>query len=163
MKIKPVRRTIYLWRKANITDLKKTCEKFSQEFIQKYTTASPIEDMWNNIKYCLTEMQGKFVPSKTSSVRHHQPWISSEVKKVSRRKKRSFKKYKRTGKFRDLVRYNELKLTSRKTCRAAFNNYLNNMIEQTEDSNHKRFWAIIKGRRENTGIAPLKNIQGVTY
>ena len=49
------------------------------------------------------------VPSKMTTTRYNQPWITCELKQLARKKKLAFKKAKMTRKAKDTKRYNSLK------------------------------------------------------
>ena len=84
-------------------------------------------------------------------------------KRLSRKKKCSYDKARRTGNAKDLQRYKHLKQLSTEACRRAYNGYITNIISPDSTENPKRFWGFIKGlRTENTGIAPLKDSTGMT-
>ena len=67
-----------------------TLGSFTSSFTQTFTIDSSIHTMWYNIKSNLTDLQEQHVPSKFTTTRFHQPWITSEVKRITRRKQRSY-------------------------------------------------------------------------
>ena len=62
-------------------------------------------EMWFDIKSELITILDNGVPSKVSSTRVNQPWITRSVKRLTRRKKRSFNKARKTKKDKDFQRY----------------------------------------------------------
>ena len=93
--------------------------------------------MWTFIKTHLLKLQDQHVPSKQSSTRYSQSWINREVKRLSRKKKRSFDKARRTGNAKDLRRYKHLKQLSTEACRWANNSYITNIISPDSTENPK--------------------------
>ena len=91
---RPVKRKILLWNKANQSDLESDCKAFQQNFLKDYNTDSPVNLIWNCIKNNLISLMDKHIPTKVASSRHNQPWITSELKRLTRRKKRSYNKQK---------------------------------------------------------------------
>jgi hypothetical protein len=74
---------------------------------------------------------------------------------MTRRKKRSFDKARRTKKKSDIARYRKLKSATPKKCRKAFKDYVENIIDPDLSSNPKRFWSFTKSKRcESTGLSP---------
>ena len=57
---------------------------------QSYTIDSSIHTMWHNIKSNLIDLQEQHVPSKLTTTRFHQPWITTEIKRITRRKQRAY-------------------------------------------------------------------------
>jgi hypothetical protein len=142
--------------------LRRGCTELATTFCQTFNATSPIQDMWTFIKTHLLKLQDQHVPSKQST-RYSQSWINREVKSLSRKKKCSYDKARRTGNAKDLRRYKHLKQLSTEACRRAYNSYITNIISPDSIENPKRFWGFIKGlRTENTGIAPLKDSTGMT-
>ena len=57
--------------------------------------------MWGSVKSKLFEVMDMLVPSKIATTRHNQPWITREVKRLSRQKQRAYTKAKRSGREQD--------------------------------------------------------------
>nr|XP_054763097.1 uncharacterized protein LOC129269612 [Lytechinus pictus] len=70
---KPVKRKIYLWKRAEVRQMKEKCISFSKSFTSRFNSDSSISDMWLSIKSNLLDIQDQHVPSKMSSVRYNQP------------------------------------------------------------------------------------------
>ena len=127
---------------------------------------TPIDQLWDKIHKKLNETMNKHVPSRLKSSRFDQPWINQKIKKMSRRKKKYFKKARSTNLEDDWTKYRRLKKETRTECKKAFSSYINNVICETEeDSKHtnKRFWSYVKAlKKDSSGVAPLKR-DGITY
>ena len=100
-----------------------------------------------------------------TSQRFDQPWISPEVKRFARRKKRYHSRAikLRTAEARD--KFKAAKREVQSECRKAYFSYINSMItgDETEPGNLKRFWSFIKSKKcDNSGVAPLKR-DGVAH
>ena len=76
------------------------------------------------------------------------------TKRICRRKASAFRKARQSKKSRDWERYSILKLTTLKTCREAYNNYLiKTLISDPNDNN--RLGALIKSKQhDHLGVAP---------
>ncbi|XP_072018346.1 uncharacterized protein [Amphiura filiformis] len=161
---KPVKRKIYLWKQANICDMKRNCLTFQLQFTSTYDVNSCVHKMWIDIQTALINILDNGVPSKMSSTRINQPWITSKVKRLTRQKKRSFVKARKTRKSKDFERYRQLKKTTRSACKSAYSEYINNIISPDSTANPKRFWGFINSKKcDNSGVSPLKASNGVTY
>ena len=113
---KPTQRKIYLWKKANIKDLTAALD-FQKEFVDKYSVTDSIQQVWTDIKKTnIIKMIDNHVPTKMSTKRFNQPWITTEVKRKARQKKRSNNKARKT------------KDMSKKTCKKAYTEYINSNI-----------------------------------
>ena len=161
---KPIQRKIYLWKKADPNRQEDMARSLNEEFHLKFNFQSSINEMWNFIKTGLHKIMEDTVPSKLSSTRYHQAWITREVKQLSRRKKRSYVKAMKTKRRADINRYHQIKRATERKCKEAYKDFIENMISPDLTSNPKRFWGFIKSRRcESVGVAPLKDTDGLTY
>ncbi|XP_072042006.1 uncharacterized protein [Amphiura filiformis] len=161
---KPVPHKIFLWKNANIDNMKEECLVFQNQFTTKYTTSSPIQPMWADIKTCLLNILDRGVPSKVATTRYNQPWITKQVKRLTRQKTRSFNKARHSKKPKDFERYKVLKTTCRSACKKAYNDYVTNIISPESSSNPKRFWSFINSKKcDNAGVSPLKASNGISY
>ena len=65
--------------------IKEIISQFSDDFLSKYSLSTPVEVLWNEFKQmcfkCLAQ-----VPSKLSSTNTKQPWVTSHIKCLSRKK-----------------------------------------------------------------------------
>ena len=94
------------------------------------------------------------VPSKLTSSKNHQPWITTETKRTLRRKQRWFKRMKNCHSEKNRKKYRDLKRGSQRLCRQAHANYLNELT--SEDKNNKKLFSYIRGKRkEDVGISDL--------
>ena len=93
---------------------------------EKFSLDSAINEMRDFFKSNILKILQESVPSKMSSSRFSQPRINRTVKQMTRRKKRSFDKAKRTKKKSDIARYRKLKSATQKECRKAYKDYVEN-------------------------------------
>lgn len=161
---KPVRRKIFLWKRVKNMDMREECAVFQEQFLDQYSPESKVQDMWRDIKDFLLQLMDKHVPSKMSTTRFNQPWITTAIKRMSRRKKRSFLKARDSGTAEDFSRYRRLKKECTSACKEAYNKYLTDIISPDATANPKRFWSFINSKRcDSVGVAPLKCPDGLTY
>ena len=104
-----VRRKIWLWSKADVPSMKPDMNAFSDEFTDKHSFKADIDSMWSQFSSKCTQIMTSFIPSKLSSARFSRPWINRDLKRLSRTKKRAYKKARTSNKKSDLNRYKQLK------------------------------------------------------
>ena len=92
---KPPRRSILLWNKADESNIKSEACEFSKEFLLNFKNEKNIDKLWDHLRLNLLDIINKNVPSKISSAKRHQPWITSETKRILRKKQRWFNKAKK--------------------------------------------------------------------
>lgn len=154
---KPSKHKIFMWNRANIGSIKDQISAEIAEFTTTYNSESPVNDMWKALK-ALIENAMLSVPSKYTSSRYSQPWITQKCKRLSRRKKRAYKRAKKSSKPADWDRFKKLTNECRKACKSAFNNFVKNCVSPDGVNNPKKLFRFIKSRKcENDGVAPLRD------
>ena len=154
VKTKPQRRKILLWKQVDIENLKPDVLDFSTKLTSQYSADNDVNILWDSLKEFTSNLLDEKVPSKMTSARFGQPWINRKIKRISRRKKRAYKKAKLSRSDKDIQRYKQLQKESQFECRKAYNGYVNDVV--TSD-NSKKLYSFIKGKRcDSSGIAPLK-------
>jgi len=157
-KPKPVRRKIYLWKKADIYKIKEDLESFGNTF--RNIGKRDIESLWQALKDAIQNTIDKRVPSKMTQGRHTHPWINTTIRRKINRKQKAHKKARKTKKKRDVDRYKRLQQEVQYEVRQANKKYMEDVSTDYKE-NSKKFWSFIKSKgQEWTGVAPLKNKMG---
>ena len=92
--------------------------------------------------------------SKMASSRFSQPWFTRDIKQPNHRKKRAYVRARSSKTLKDFERYDKIKKSSTETCKAAYNDFITNIISPDSSSNPKRFYGFIKSKKiENHGVA----------
>ena len=119
--------------------------------------------MWDNIKSNLTALHEQHAPSKFTTTRFHQPWITTEIKRITRRKQRTYNRC--TNKpttSREHRKYRELQKQTKQLYISAYNIYTNYLISPDNSTNPKRLYIYIKHQRnDQSGIQQLQDTDGV--
>ena len=134
---------------------------FSDSFTSEYTTDTDINTLWSTFKTFCSFSIDSCVPSKMTSSRFHQPWINIKTKRLSRRKKRAYRRAKKSGNPEDVTRYKQLQKDTQYQFKKAYNSYVNNMV--SEGSSAKKLYSFINGKRcESSGVSVLKG-DGISH
>ena len=72
--------------------MKEDMNSFSDEFIGKYSIEADVDTMRTEFSSKFTQLMTDYIPSKLSTARFSLPWINRNLKRLSHRKKRSYKK-----------------------------------------------------------------------
>lgn len=152
---KPVRHKIFLWKKADMSRIRSEISAFGTLFTEENSISTDVDTLWMQLKSELHRVLDTLVPSKFTSTRFSQPWINSNIKALSRRKNRAYKKAHRSKKTKDWSRYKNIKKSMQRECRSTYHTYISDMLSN-EGGKPKRFWSYIKNTRcDSTGVAPL--------
>ena len=100
-------RKIYLCKQADLDDMNLQVKAFYDSFTSEYTPDTDINTLWSSFKKFCSGAIDSCVPSKMFSLRFHQPWINNTTKRLSRRKKRAYRRAKKSGKLEDVTRYKQ--------------------------------------------------------
>ena len=111
------KRKIYLWKKANTEELHTGMQNFANQFTARYTTDTDINTLWNIFAEESPQLMNAHIPTKWTSERYSQVWINGDIKRLSRRKKRTYNRAKKTGKKKDWDRFHQLKRQTQTTCK----------------------------------------------
>ena len=149
--LKPARnkatsRKVNIWKRADIPSMITDAEQMNIDFHEKYTIESTVEEMWDYISTSLLKIMEDNVPTKMSSTRIHQSWITGDIKRLSRRKKKAFVKVRATRNPKDFERYQKLKNQTKKACRQAHATYLHNTISEDLSRIQRSFGDISRER-----------------
>ena len=149
------KRTVHIWSRANIPLLKEELKTACAQFCTKYEEGNfPIDIMWDDFKSIVNNIMTK-IPTKNLSQRFNQPWINRKCKRLSRRKRRLYKRAQRTRLTSDWTKFRQVVNECKKQCRKARDKYINENILDSTDT--KCFYKYIKHKqKDNITVAPLK-------
>ena len=153
---KKATRRIPVWTKADWDAMKKEASSFCETFLQSYSNRS-VEENWQMFKGKMKTILDN-VPSKLSSTRYNLPWLTTEVKRMIRKKKRAYNKAK-NGNEIHRAKFKRLQNATRDALRKSHWNYVNSMLQEGIDTgDNKKFWRYMKAQRQDSqGVAPLKD------
>ena len=118
--------------------------------------------IWGDFKDMCHQAISNNVPSKLTTTRFSQPWINRNVKRLSRRKKKAYRRAQQTNSSKDMEKYKNLQKETQFHCRKAYNNYVEDIVSG-EDSNPKKLWSFVKAKKcDGSGISPLRS-NGVAH
>ena len=149
-------RTVYQFKKGNMTQLKSEIMNFKNTFLQNYKN-STIEQNWKEFKTSITEIINKNIPRKTMSDRHDVPWVTKDIKRRIRQKQRLYNKAKKSKNDGDWARFKMARRCIKQDIKTAHDQYLCNILNISEPTNHNKIWSYVKKqRKDSVGIPPLK-------
>ena len=117
---KPIRRRIHLWKKANMEIVRNRITTFSTSFHEQYSSETPVQEMWSAFPSEIQNIMTDLVPSKWSTTRYNQPWVTTAIKRLARRKKKAYKKFRASRNNKDKTRFDRLKQEMQRVTRQAF-------------------------------------------
>ena len=117
-----------------------------QHFLSTHSPSTSVDIFWNDfMSICNTCMA--LVPTKLSSTKHHQPWINSCIKRLTRKKQRAYNHARATNTEYDWAKYKDIKRQCQYECRKSFNQYISNLINPNSNAVPKCCSHILKVKK----------------
>ena len=92
------RRKVYLYQKGDYKSTRKDAFEFGNEkYFNGYADTRSVQENFNLITSLIQDSADKHIPSKTCRSVSSVPWITSEIRKTSRRRNKTNAKAKKTG------------------------------------------------------------------
>jgi hypothetical protein len=160
-------RKVYLFQKMNTCQMKTDAKVFMEDFKQKQNTTNQtdVNSNWQDLKSCINDMLDKHVPQKAVKQRWDVPWMTREVKRLIRKKRRIYNMCKKYDTISNWTKFKKIRKTVQKCMQRAKNDYLMSLLEQNESNRAndemnpsigKKFWTHVKSvKRDGCGIATL--------
>ncbi|MCG8079022.1 MAG: endonuclease/exonuclease/phosphatase family protein, partial [Candidatus Thiodiazotropha taylori] len=158
-------RKIPLYKKADWESMRQDVRQIHSQVEEMERSGIGVDEMWNAFQQGLESSIGKHIPHKTARNKDGLPWMTTELKKLLKKKDRLYKKKKKSGDPKHIEEFKALKHLVQKMSRQVYWDYIESLITpqqepdstSTRDSSSKRFWTFIKHKRSDTsGIPGLK-------
>ena len=155
-------RNVYLFKKADYDSMKRESNYLLNDFINKHQKSMDINQMWEEFKNHIHKLLEKYIPQRTIKHQHGYPWITTELRRMIRKRDRLYNKIKKMGNTKMRNDYKHLKHLVQKETRKSYWDYISNIIAPDDKPNPEKFFSFLKAtRKETTGVPPLKH-QGKT-
>ena len=151
-------RKMFVFAKTNWSKMKEDASTFVTSFLEALPETS-VDENCEKIKGHLTSSMAKHIPSRTTSRKQHQPWITHGMKKRTRKKHRMYRKARKSGNPDHMSAFQDYKKQTAKEMKKAMVRYVNErVLGELEDGNTKPFYRYIKSlRMDNIRLPPLKS------
>ena len=145
------------WTKADIVGLRNTLGSINW---QTKLTEKPADEAWDIFRTYLDTAIAKFVPNSTIRSADTPKWLTREIVKLVRKKKRVWKLTMTHGTLENMNKYKTLEKEVTVKIRNAKRN-LEKKLANSGNNNAKTFANYIKSKtKSHTGIGPLKDTNG---
>ena len=145
------------WTKADVQGLQRYLGEVNW---QNNLAGKSVEEAWDNFRNTLDTATAKFVPNSTIRAANTPKWLTREIVKLVRKKKRAWKLTKTHGTLENMENYKKLE----KEVIVKLKNAKRNMEKKLANSgnnNAKTFANYIKSKtKSHTGKGPLKDSDG---
>ena len=153
-------RTVYKFAKANYDDIHQDAKNLSKEFFNRDTENINTELNWQFFKSGMLTILNRRVPYKKAGSWNDSPWITKDLKRSLRKKKRLYNNYKRSGLTKDKQKYRKFQKMLKTELRKAQDEYIGSTLDFDLKEKPKKFWSYIKSKKQDqVGVPPL-NVNG---
>ena len=149
-------RMVYLYKRANWDQIRNDLNQFQQTFIASHFVNS-VGDNWEALKSAIKDTIKTNILTESLRGKKNLPWITQELKRAIRKKKRLNKKAKRTNDNKDWKMIKSFRKQVKIKLSIAHDNYVKDLLDTSQHDKSKWFWSYIKSRRcDYTGIPTLE-------
>ena len=157
---KPLRK-IYQFRKADMSKQIERCDDFCQEYA-RLSHLSCAADNWLMLKDGLNTVIDECIPTKLIKEKHNLPWMTQDIKRIIRRRKRARCKTRRTNSDCDWERYRNLTKLMIQKLKIAHTDHVTNIFESDNPKQiNKQAYGYVRSlRNDRVGIPSLTTADG---
>lgn len=160
--VKQPKRKIFLYKRADWDSFKSDVDRFACDFGSIDHSSDSVTDMWSSLESFLNQLMERYIPNKMSSHKNHLPFMTHDLKRLMKQRDKWYSKNKKHPSDHTKQRFKDLKAQVQRETRAAYWKYVADIITDPDSSSestpkpNKRFWAFIKGiRQDSCGVSPL--------
>ena len=150
----------------NLENLKNRTSAFQQEFLQDVDSRSPNEN-WKFLKANIDDMLKENVPQKTIRERWDVPYMTPEIERLIRKKKRVYNTMKIHDTSENRAKFKLLRKTVQRVLQRAKNDYLMGLLMEDNKTNTpqvgKKFWQYTKSLKANNSGIGILSVNGKDY
>ena len=157
-------RKVFIFKKGNMGAVRNDLKKCFDVHIATEAPFKSVDENYQFFKSSINDSIRNHIPQKNISGRWNVPWLTTSIKRLTRKKQRLYNKARRTGDPSDWKKFKELRKHVKKQLSVAHNEYVSGLLSAPEESNPskpvptKRFWSYIRSKKSHdVGVAPLKD------
>ena len=110
-----------------------------------------VEQNWNFFHENILQVVEEHIPAKQITASNHLPWMTSQLKRLIKRKQRLYNRAKRFKRPSDWKAYKDIQSRVRSTLRQQHLKYLTGRLSSACDNNRRKtFWRFIKSQKQDT-------------
>jgi hypothetical protein len=158
-----------LYSKANWDNVNSYVKAIYNEIMNMKNIGESVNSMWTYFQNNLDNRIKNNIPHKTAKNKDGYPWINRDLKRLIRKRDRSYKRKKKSGNKAVKNKYNKLKHETQRQLRKAYWKYVEGIVTPEVDDRAgnrnymKRFWTYIKHKRSDSNTIPLLKADGILH
>ena len=151
------RRKVYLYNKGDYESMRKDAFEFAKEtYFHGFPDTRSVQENFNLIISFIQDSADKHIPSKTSRTVSSVPWITSEIRRKSRRRNKTHAKAKQTDSKKLRSKFETLRREIKDDVRKQHDLYVNNLVGDVK-ANPRDFYRYFGSQKKTIKVfCPLK-------
>ena len=147
-------RFVYQYKKGNTEAVKSDMGKFRDRFLSEDPYSRSVEDNWNLFKSALKQSMDKHIQQKKIISRWNLPWITTDIKRLCRRKKRAWDAGRHHHNSHAWKRYLKLSKQVKDSLQRAPRDYID-ILNTNITENPKKVYSYIKQKKAGESSIPV--------
>ena len=124
-------RTVYLYQKGDMSAVKRKLENFKESFLRSEPMKNSVEDNWKQLKKAIFDAMDKHIPQKKLFSWQHVPWMTGDIKRLIRKKKRLWHKAVRSKLESDWQKFREIRKEVKDRMKKSHEEYVMGILDRT--------------------------------
>ena len=153
-------RYVYQYRKGDLEGVKCDLGTFKDDFLSKEPLKRPVNDNWNLLKDALVSSIKKNIPQKKITSRWNLLWMTPEIKRLCRKKKRAWDAGRHNRHSHSWKRYLKLSKLAKEAIQESHRTYVNNILNVSINDNPKKFYSYVKQKKSGQSNIPVLRLDG---
>ena len=153
-------RYVFQYRKGDLDGIKRDMGEFGAKFLSEDPFKRSVNDNWDLFKENLVNSMKKNIPQKKVSSRWNLPWMTPEIKRLCRKKKRAWDAGKRNRNSHAWKRYQKLSKLVKESLENSHRTYVDNILNTSISEDPKKFYSYIKQKKSGQSNIPVLKTNG---
>ena len=153
-------RYVYQYGKGDLEGVKRDLRAFKDDFLSKESLKRPVNDNWNLLKGALVSSIKKNIPQKKITSRWNLPWMTTEIKRLCRKKKRAWDAGRHNRNSHSWKRNIKLSKLVKDAIQESHRTYVDNILNVSINDNPKKFYSYIKQKKSGQSNIPALRLDG---
>ncbi|MEW8547660.1 MAG: reverse transcriptase family protein [Candidatus Thiodiazotropha sp.] len=147
---------IFQYRKSDLEGVKQDLGAFLDRFfLSEDPLDRSVNDNWNLFKENLVNSMKKNIPQKKITSRWNLPWMTPEIKRLCRKKKRAWDDGKHNRNSHSWNRYLKLNKLVKQSIQESHRSYIDNILNNSINENPKKFYSYMKQKKAGQSNIPV--------
>ncbi len=124
-------RKVFIYHKGNMDGLKDDMRAFQESFLTANPYGRTVETNWCQFKQALNTIMKTHIPQRTMKHRRDVPWLTREIRRKMRERKRLYDRAKQSQRDQDWTAYRKVRNRVNQMLEVAHSTYISKLLNET--------------------------------